>query len=119
MTLARHLTTPDQLPLFQHTQKRSQPPFVCIDPEGKGRPWNGKGRRPDYVKKALRETGMYPVAKPDPDSVSATELARLHAKHAALVDLFTKHVRETTREMQAMQRRIEVLEQVEPIRRAA
>ena len=108
-----------QLPLFQQSQKRSPPPFVCIDPAGIGRPWNGKGRRPDYVKRHLLKTGMYPVGKPDPDGSSATELARLNARHVALLDLFTQHVRESTRKLEAIERRLEVLEMQEPMKRAA
>ena len=113
-----------QLPLFQHPKKKPPPPFVCVDPEGKGRPWNGVGRPPDYVRKHLRETGMYPVAPPA--AAPADDIARLEQKIANLYEhlhehlkLFNQHIRQTTKQLEAMQRRIDALEQVEPMRRAA
>ena len=109
-----------QLPLPLQKKRYQPPPFVCVDPDGKGKPWNGVGRRPDYVKKALRETGMYPVRPSiEPSVGNADEIEKLNQRISDLVDLFTRHVRESTRAMAALQRRIDVLEQREPMRRAA
>lgn len=117
----------DQLALPLQRQKRVPPPFICVDPAGIGRPWNGVGRPPDYVRKHLRETGLYPVAKPIGADVSAADFARLEQRVEFLSDailehvqLFNQHIRETTKRLEKMQRRIEELEQgQEPVRRAA
>ena len=51
------------LPLQRERRQRAPvPPFICEDPDT-GQRWFGRGRRPEFVKKHLRETAMYPVAK--------------------------------------------------------